>query len=50
MLEEIQEPGQDVEIPDDLRERVERHLRESPAASWDKAVREIAMDDEEGGS
>ena len=50
VLEEMQNPGQDAEIPADLRERVEQHLRESPGTSWDEAVRKIARDDDEDAS
>ena len=39
-LQELQEV--EVEIPEDLRERVEEYLADNPLASWDDAMAEIA--------
>ncbi len=35
--------GENAEVPSDLRAKVERHLRETPSATWDSIVRDIAI-------
>ena len=36
-------PGDTIDVPDDLIERVKEHLKENPASPWEDAVREIAI-------
>ena len=35
-----------VEVPDDLRDRIEQQLKDNPAVSWDEVVRDIVEADE----
>ncbi len=52
VIDEAQELGESAEVPSDLRAKVEKHLRDDTAATWDSIVRDIAMgelEDEDDG-
>ncbi len=43
VIDEAQELGEGAEVPSDLRANVEKHIHETPSATWDSIVRDIAM-------
>ena len=51
VIEDANELGMKAKAPTDLRARIERRMKETPATTWDAIVREIAevgVDDDEG--
>ena len=44
MLED-RKAGKEVTVPDDLADQVKKYLDEKPKVSWDRAVKDIVLED-----